>query len=188
MIEILTNFLPNNTCVRPGIIRKNTPLVVIHWTANPGQSALGVKKYFAEDCVKNNISSSTNYVVDAINIIEMAPPNEVTWHCGTNEYWKYTPFAKCLMKKYNVASPNYLSIGVEVCIDDWTGKFNLKTVDNLKYLINDLLTKYSKEIDLDCGIVRHWDITGKDCPKYYIGKNEEWDKIVKILTACKKGA
>ncbi len=181
MSEILINNLSTNTCVRPGTVRKNTVGIVVHWTENPGQSALGVKKYFAEDCVKNNISTSAHYAIDANNIIEMMPPNEVAWHCGTSNYWEYSPYAKLLMKKYGVASPNYLFIGIECCIDDSAGKFNQGTTDNLKYLIKYLLGIYST-IDPTYGIVRHYDITGKLCPKYYAApKSEEWRDLLDYI-------
>lgn len=180
MSEIQKNYLPKYTCVRPGALRNNTVGIVIHWTANPGQSALGVRKYFAEDCVKTNTSTSAHYVIDANNIIEMIPHNEVAWHCGTSNYWEYTPYAKLLINNYRVGSPNYLMIGIECCVNDNIGKFNQGTIDNLKYLIAELKKVYS--ISDNYGILRHYDLTEKLCPKYYsTPKSVEWKNLLEYI-------
>lgn len=177
-MTITVKNLPNKTCVRPGIIRKATKLIVIHWTAGPGQPAEMVWNYFGIECVNTNNSASAHYAVDGKSIIELVPHNEVAWHCGAAEYWHYTPFAKLLMKQYKVDSPNYISIGIEVCIDDLVGKFNDATISNLEYLYKYLMTLYGSDIDIDWGVVRHWDITNKDCPKFYIGRNEYWKNLL----------
>ena len=77
------------------------------------------------------------------------------------------------------------TISIETCHPDSTGKFTKKTYKSLVKLVAWLEDK--------CGltekhVIRHYDITGKDCPKYFVDYPEKWEdfhkdvkKAIKIL-------
>lgn len=69
---------------------------------------------------------------------------------------------------------NRKSIGIETCHPDWEGKFNDNTYNALIELCADICKRYELGTDV---IIRHYDVTGKDCPKYYVENENEWIKL-----------
>lgn len=175
-MEIEKLYLPTQTCVRSGEARPRTVCTVTHFTAVPMQRAQAVYKYYANNCLKQGIAASANYIVDKDRVLEIIPPNEVSWGCGAAQYWHYTPFAKWMMAQFGLSSPNYATINIEVCYDDISGEFPAESISKLVAL----LKKLQKEFNLpdEYGHVRHWDITNKNCPAYYVGRSAEWDIIL----------
>jgi N-acetylmuramoyl-L-alanine amidase CwlA len=68
-------------------------------------------------------------------------------------------------------SPNNYLIGIEMCVNS-DGDFN-KTRQTTLELTKYLLEKYNLKIT---DVYRHFDITGKECPKMMI-EQSEWDKF-----------
>lgn len=171
--------LPPLTCVRPGIVRQRTICTVTHYTGVPMQRANDVYNYYANTCLSQNISASANYIVDKDRILEIIPPNEVSWGVGASQYWHYTPFAKWIMAHHGLLSPNHATINIEVCYDDNSGEFPAYSISNLI----SLLKKLEKDFSLlpEYGHVRHWDITGKNCPAYYVGRSADWAEILRLV-------
>lgn len=151
-MEIYKALLLNN---RPG-----TPLdlkgVVIHWTANEGRGANAIanRNYFN----RTNRTASAHYIVDSEMVVQCIPDDEMAWHVGDR------PRFECpLRERLPEGSPNKYLIGVEMCVNsdgDFT-KTYLKTVE----LARSLMAKYDLTTD---DIYRHYDITGKDCPKFFL--------------------
>lgn len=69
---------------------------------------------------------------------------------------------------------NRKSIGIETCHPDWGGRFNDVTYNSLVELTAELCKEYGIGIN---NVIRHHDITGKDCPKYYVENPNEWNKF-----------
>lgn len=69
---------------------------------------------------------------------------------------------------------NRNSIGIEVCHPDWNGKFNNMAYASLVELVVELVKKYNLTVN---DIIRHYDVTGKECPKYYVEHEDEWLKF-----------
>ncbi|MDU6361707.1 MAG: peptidoglycan recognition family protein, partial [Clostridiales bacterium] len=67
---------------------------------------------------------------------------------------------------YHASKANSHSIGVEVCHPDWSGKPTQKAHESLVSLLVELCKKYNLEPTR--AIIRHYDVTGKTCPKYYV--------------------
>lgn len=66
------------------------------------------------------------------------------------------------------------TISIECCIPDKSGKFNDKTYQSLIKLTTWLMGRY----DLTAGdVIRHYDVTGKKCPKYFVDHPEAWDQF-----------
>jgi N-acetylmuramoyl-L-alanine amidase CwlA len=69
-------------------------------------------------------------------------------------------------------SKNKNSISIEVCHPDSSGKFNDETYNSLIKLVSFLCDKFSLD---ENDIIRHYDITGKICPKYYVENEDAWE-------------
>ena len=149
----------------------------MHWTANVGNgaNALANRNYFNTFRLGNN--TSAHYIVDDERIVLCVKDDEVAYHVGAK---KYTPIGDRISEK---VSPNLFLIGIEMCVNE-DGDWN-KTYKNSVELAAQILKKYGLGID---NLYRHYDITGKDCPKMMIDKNA-WEKFqtnVSIAAGFKK--
>ena len=128
--------------------------IVAHWTANTrrGADARANRGYFNGSAMY----ASAHYIVDDGEIIQCLPDNEVGYHVGANSY---KPDGERIMAKSGL-SPNFFLIGFEMCVNE-DGDWN-KTYKNSVELAAHLLRKYRFTT---ADLYRHFDITGKDCPK-----------------------
>lgn len=101
-------------------------------------------------------------------IIHMIPDDEIAYHVGANSYKKEA------IEQFG-SYPNNCLIGIETCHLDWSGKFLDITLNSVKELCVELCKKYNLDPIKD--IVRHHDITGKDCPKWFVDHPEEFIKF-----------
>ena len=67
---------------------------------------------------------------------------------------------------------NRHSITIECCHPTEDGRFNEATLSSLRELVAWLAEKYSVGRD---GVIRHYDVTGKDCPRYFVAHPDEWE-------------
>lgn len=171
MVEIKQMFLTNKN--RPKIKLKKIKGIVIHWTANTGKGANAIanRNYFNS----TERLASAHFIVDDRNIIQCIPEDEVAWHVGSD---KYRDAGRKLSE--NGYGPNYFTIGIEMCVNS-DGNW-IKTYQNTVELAACLLRKYNLNTN---DLYRHYDITGKDCPKMMIDESE-WlkfknavDKLIK---------
>lgn len=142
--------------------------IVIHWTANTGKGANAEanRNYFNT----TNRAASAHYIVDDKTIVQCIPDDEIAYHVGAASY---TRAGNNL--KEGVYSPNYFLIGIEMCVNsdgNWA-----KTYNNTAELAAYLLKKYKLTVK---DMYRHYDITGKDCPKMMIDENE-WLKFKNLV-------
>ena len=63
-------------------------------------------------------------------------------------------------------------MSIEVCHPDETGQFSDATMESLQKLVAWLCETF--ELDTDSGVIRHYDVTGKICPKYYVENEDAW--------------
>lgn len=150
--------------------------IVIHWTANTrkGANAVANRNYFNN--TKNSVSA--HYIVDDKNIIRCIPDDEIAYHVGAKKY-----AAAGLKIKEGNYSPNYFLIGIEMCVNsdgDWNTTYQ-NTIELAAYL----LKKYNLNTD---NMYRHYDITGKNCPKMMLDQRN-WkafkDKVLKKMDDIK---
>lgn len=150
-------FLTKNVNSRPGIELKNINGIVVHYTANPGTSAEANRNYFENrkdepDESANKVSSHYIIGLDG-TIIQCIPLNEIAY--ASNDR-------------------NSDTISIECCHSDETGKFSDDTYNSLVRLAAWLCGKYKLSRD---SVIRHYDVTGKMCPLYYVDNSEAWDKL-----------
>lgn len=134
--------------------------IVIHFTANNGDTAKGNCNYFQG----TNRNASAHYFVDENEIYQSVLDTDTAWHCGANKY-------------YHSYCRNSNSIGVELCSRiDSKGKYYFKdeTVNNAIELVKQLMIKYKLPIE---NIIRHYDVTGKICPEPFVRNVKDWNNF-----------
>ena len=150
--------------------KSSIQFIVVHYTANNGDKAEGNGNYFAQP----NRNASAHYFVDESNVVQSVKDSDTAWHCGAKSY----KHPKCR---------NDNSIGVEMCSEkDEKGQYyiNEQTQNTAIKLINVLMAKYSIPIG---NIIRHYDVTGKNCPKYFVEDEKAWENFHKdVKKALKK--
>lgn len=67
-------------------------------------------------------------------------------------------------------------MSVECCHPDEDGKFNDETYESLITLLADLCKNYS--LDPTTDIIRHYDVSGKMCPIYYVEHEDAWEMLL----------
>lgn len=152
-------FLEINAYSRVGEKLSDINDVVIHWVANPGSTAADNWEYFDSlaypQANPNGTKASSQFIVGLDGeILQCMPLNEMAY---------------AVKQKRN---PDTISI--EVCHPDWEGKFNDATYQSAVKLTAWLLEQFHLD---HTHILRHYDITGKDCPKYYMENEDAWEQF-----------
>lgn len=138
---------------RSGEKQNTIQYIVVHWVGNAGSSAIGNRNYFNSLATSHKTSASSHYIIGLQGeIIRCIPENEVAFHSGSY-------------------SMNRKSIGIEDCHPDWDGKFNDATYNSLVELCADICRRYGLSVN---NIIRHYDVTGKECPRYYVRNESAW--------------
>ena len=160
-------FIRKNIFSRPDVSRKRINNIVIHYVANPGSSAKNNRDYFDsladQDQQKSGTSTSSHFVVGLEGeVIQCIPITEIA---------------------YGNAPRNEDTISIEVCHPDETGRFNDVTYES----VVNLTAWLCKELKLGSkDVVRHYDINGKLCPKYYVEHEDAWVQFRKDVDAAIK--
>ena len=71
------------------------------------------------------------------------------------------------------------TISIENCHPDKTGAFTQATYDSLVRLTRWLMEEYGLETGQ---VIRHYDVTGKICPKSFVEHPEEWEQFLADLS------
>lgn len=196
-MRITEKFLTVNPYSRSGYSRQDTLAVVVHWVANPGQSAIAVRDYF-ESLKKGTLVdgvhryASTQYIIDLTGeIIRTMPENEIAYHCGSSGKFdpasgkEYTDLSRKLFGvKYtnHPYSPSYATIGIEFCHPDWTGKYLSQTLDASKELIVDIFSRYPSLKNPMEQIIMHKEVVGwKECPKWFCDNPKDFEAYKKDI-------
>lgn len=147
--------------------------IVIHYTANDGDSDEANANYFAQP----NRNASAHYFVDDDSVTISVPGKYTAWSVGGKKY------SDCNVTgggKYYGICTNNNSISIELCDTkrDGTVKATQSTIDNAIELTKKLMKEYNIP---QANVIRHFDVTGKRCPEYWIDENvwktEFWNKL-----------
>ena len=153
-MEIIQKLLTKNKYSRSGEKQSNIEYIVVHWVGNANTSAINNRNYFENLKITHKTQASSHYIIGLNGeIIQCIPDNEVAFHAGNY-------------------SMNRKSIGIEDCHPDWSGKFTDMTYNSLADLCVFLCKKYNIKPD---HIIRHYDVTKKVCPKYFVEHQAEWE-------------
>lgn len=173
-------YLTPNEWSRPQSKIKEFRAIVMHWTANPNANAEQNWLYF--EAKKTGMSSygSAHYIIGQKgDIIQCIPDEEVAYHCGSSQKDPesgqiYTKYAREKFGHYavhfQVSSPNYCTIGIELCPTDYDGNFTEKTIKAAAELCAYLCKRHNLTPQ---DITTHHDIVGwKDCPRLWTKRPE----------------
>ena len=137
--------------------------IVIHYVGATGDAKNNCIYY------KNNrVGASAHYFVGfAGDIWQCVEDKNVAWHCGGYIY----PGTKHPVRGI---CTNSNSIGIEMCVRNKNGKwyFEDETVTSTINLTKYLMQKYGISAS---HVVRHHDVTGKDCPNPYVRDVKAWN-------------
>ena len=152
---IIVDLLPVNPYSRPGTALKEVNAIVIHYVGNPGTTAAQNRSYFENLMETHEAEASSHFIVGLDGeIIQCVPLDEYAYASNKR---------------------NADTISIESCHPDDTGKYNAATYDSMVALTAYLCTIY--DLDPMEDIIRHYDVTGKECPRYFVDNEDEWDKF-----------
>ena len=156
-ISVMRN-KPCNTSNYNNVESRTIDYIVFHYTGNLKDTAIANANYF----MGANRNTSAHYFVDDIGIYQSVDVNDKAWHCGTTNTY------------YHNTCRNSNSIGIEMCCTAGNYKISDKTIENAAQL-GAALCKYLGITDIDKYVLRHYDVTHKNCPAQMAGaNNSEW--------------
>lgn len=196
---------------RPGTKLSALKAIVIHYTQNdnPGATDTMNVKYIGRKYVKKDGKSfeadgltpfrfgSAHVFCDMDSVTEAIPLDEVAWGCGDKNYkGGYQRIAEKVFKRRQ----NFETISVEICnndaiknsSEDWD-----RAVSNALQWCVTFLQQYNLKVDFTGSLypqaveeapetgkillLRHYDITGKICPKPFVDQQKDWEMFVKEI-------
>ena len=157
------DFLTVNPYSRPGTKREHVRDIVIHYVANPGTSAKQNRNYFEglkDQSGSKTVSASSHYIIGSDGTsLQCIPLDEVA---------------------YGNYPRNDDTVSIECCHPDSDGRFTDATIKSLIRLTGWLCRELSLN---EKHIIRHYDVSGKNCPKYYVEHQDAWRTLKKKLAA-----
>ncbi len=156
------DLLPLNPWSRPGTPLKKIRGVVIHYVGNPATSAQANRNYFTSlSSGEEGTYASSHFIVGLEGeVIQCVPLTEVA---------------------YASNSRNDDTISIEVCHGDETGEFSPVTYERVVELTAWLCSTFHLKAEED--VIRHYDVSGKICPKYYVDHPEAWQAFLEDVAA-----
>ncbi len=152
------DLLPINEWSRPGTPMEAMTGIVVHYVGNPGTTAKQNRNYFAWLAEDHTTSASSNFIIGLEGEIILCVPIGEVAYCSKDR--------------------NIDTLSIEVCHPDESGKFNQASYDSLIKLVNWLRNIYDLDTD---AVIRHYDVTGKECPRYFVKHPEAWDTFLEDL-------
>ena len=167
-MTITDSLIPKNKYNRPGT--KSTPKrICVHYTGDCGATAAQLAKYWqnvAAGVFKDKPWSwtSAQYIVGLDGeVIRCIPDSEIA---------------------YAAANQNADTIHIEVCYRQKSGEFEESSIAALGELVRSLMNTYA----IPAGkVVRHYDLTGKLCPAYYVDE-ARWNALHERITSESKSS
>ena len=152
--------LTPNEYSRPQIPIEQIKYIAIHYTANPGAGAMDNRNYFENLATTHETKVSSHFVVGLEGeVVQCIPTAEMSY--ATNER-------------------NVDTLSIECCHMDETGVFNETTYNSVVKLTAWLCTRFGLTEE---NVIRHYDVTGKNCPRYYVENPEAWEQMKADIAA-----
>ena len=154
-------FLDPNPFSRPQLALKKVHAIVVHYTANPGVDAVANRNYFnnlpkANERKQKKTYASSHFVIGLDGtIVQCIPLEEMAY--ASNDRNSDTVSIECCHKKEN-------------------GKFTAQTQAALIQLCTYLCIKFDLTEE---NLIRHYYVTGKICPKYFVEHPDAWETFKK---------
>jgi len=138
--------------------------IVIHYVG-----AVSTAKNNADYFKSTYRGASAHYFVDENDIYRVVADKDVAWHCGTTG------------KYYHSSCRNSNSIGIEMCCYKNNGTLDIsdKVVERTIELTKELMAKYGISAS---NVVRHYDVTHKNCPAPFVKDSSRWTAFLTKLS------
>lgn len=154
--ELDVELLTVNPYSRPGTALEKVNGIVIHYTANPGATAIANRNYFENLKDTHTTKASSHFVVGLEGeIVQCIPTAEIAY--ASNDR-------------------NSDTISIECCYKNEDGSFEQATNDSVIKLTAWLCAKFGLTSE---DVIRHYDVTGKLCPLYYVEHEDAWAQFKK---------
>ena len=154
---VQADLLTVNPWSRPGTPLEKIDGIVIHYVGNPGTTAKANRNYFESlSSGETETYASSHFIVGLEGeVIQCIPLTEIA---------------------YASNSRNDDTVAIEVCHPDETGEFTSVTYDRLVELTAWLCVTF--HLDPEEDVIRHYDVSGKLCPLYYVENPEAWETFL----------
>ena len=153
-MEVIKMFLTPNRYSRPQTALHKVSKIAVHYVGNAGTSAKANRNYF-ESLKDKHIYASSHYIIGLEGeIVQCIPESEISY--ATND-------------------ANGYSISIENCHPTADGRFTDATRQSLIELCADICKRYKLNPLAD--IIRHYDVSGKKCPLYWVNHPEDFTKF-----------
>lgn len=154
-------FLDPNPFSRPQLALKKVHAIVVHYTANPGVDAVANRNYFnnlpkANERKQKKTYASSHFVIGLDGTIVQSIPLEEMAYASNDR--------------------NSDTVSIECCHKKENGKFTAQTQAALIQLCTYLCIKFDLTEE---NLIRHYDVTGKICPKYFVEHPDAWETFKK---------
>ena len=148
------DLLPVNPWSRPGTPLEEIQGVVIHYVGNPNTTAEANRNYFESlSSGETDTYASSHFIVGLEGeVIQCVPLTEISYASNIR---------------------NEDTVAIEVCHPDETGEFSPVTYQRTVELTAWLCLQF--HLDPEEDVIRHYDITEKMCPLYYVEHPEAWE-------------
>ena len=156
------DLLPVNEYSRCGDKLQRVNAVVIHYVGNPNTTAWQNRSYFGNLATTGETSASSNLIVGLEGEALLCVPLDEVAYCSNDR--------------------NYDTVSIEFCHPDTDGKPTQATYDTLVKLTAWLCDLYG--LNAQEGIIRHYDVTGKECPVYFVQNEAEWAQFKADVAAA----
>lgn len=154
--DYTVDLLTPNPYSRPQMALEEVRGIVVHYTANPGTTAEQNRSYFESLKDTHKTKASSHFVIGIDGkIVQCIPSSEMSY--ASNDR-------------------NVDTLSIECCHQDETGQFTQETYDSLVELTAWLCGKFNLPVD---NVIRHYDVTGKECPIYYVEHEDAWEQFKK---------
>ena len=156
------DYLTVNPWSRPGEPLEEINGVVIHYVGNPDTTAQANRNYFESlSSGEEGVYASAHFIVGLEGeVVQCIPLTEIA---------------------YASNSRNDDTVAIEVCHPDETGQFAPVTYDRVVELTAWLCETF--RLDPAADVIRHYDVSGKLCPLYYVENPEAWDQFLADVAA-----
>lgn len=131
--------------------------IVIHYVGNPGTTAINNRNYFAQE----DTEVCSHFVVGLKGEVVQCLP-----------LWERSAASN---------QRNRDTISIEVCHPDDSGKFREDTYASLVQLTAWLCHNAGLTPE---AVIRHYDVTGKECPRYYVRHPDAWKTFLADVQAA----
>lgn len=153
--------IPVDGVSRRGQQLEDVQNIVIHYVANPGSTAQQNHDWYANP--ESEVSSHFLIGLEG-EVIQCIPLDEFS--SASNHR-------------------NRDTISIEVCHPDETGKFTGESYHSLVQLTAWLLDVSGLTAE---DVIRHYDITGKDCPRYFVANEDSWQVFLEEVAQTLEAA